>query len=162
MKLSPSLNASKISPGDKELLVQNSSFGFQGGAPIGLGSSVHERLFLSCNNGVKWVVGGEATTSRTRSPVFGEIIFFYSAPIVGLVKTFWRETGLTGETGVTRQRSEQFGRAQRQNGANGEGYKRPVDKKTRSHIKKRIFGPKSGIFGPKKKEHFWFLTMFRP
>ena len=32
------------------------------------------------------------------------------------------------KTAVTRQRSERFGRAQRLNGANAEGYKRPVDK----------------------------------
>ena len=41
-----------------------------------------------------------------------------------------------------------------QNGTNAEGYERHFAKKTGSHTKKRIFGPKCGFLGPKKKSHF--------
>ena len=58
------------------------------------------------------------------------------------------------KTAVTRQQSERFGRAQRLNGANAEGYKRPVDK-NRGPISKNGFLAQ-------KKEHFLILTMFRP
>ena len=40
------------------------------------------------------------------------------------------------------------------------GLRAPLCQKTRSHTKKRIFGPKSGFLGPKKNIHFWSLTMF--
>ena len=35
-------------------------------------------------------------------------------------------------------------------------------RKSRSHIKKRIFGPKTVNFGPKKGTHFLTLSIFRP
>ena len=40
------------------------------------------------------------------------------------------------------------------------GLRAPLCQKTRSHTKKRIFGPKSGFFGPKKNIHFLIPTMF--
>ena len=40
------------------------------------------------------------------------------------------------------------------------GLRTPLWQKTGSHTKKRIFGPKSGFFGPKKNTHFLGLTMF--
>ena len=38
----------------------------------------------------------------------------------------------------------------------------PLCQKTGSHMKKINFGPKTGFFGPKKKEHFLVPTMFQP
>ena len=54
------------------------------------------------------------------------------------------------KTGVTRQRSERFGRAQRLNGANAEGYKRPVDK-NRGPISKNGFSGRNPEFLAQKK-----------
>merc|ERR1711974_166832 len=54
------------------------------------------------------------------------------------------------KTGVTRQRSERFGRAQRRNGANAEGYKRPVDK-NRGPISKNGFSDQNPEFLAQKK-----------
>ena len=60
------------------------------------------------------------------------------------------------KTGVTRQRSERFGRAQRLNGANAEGYKRPVDK-NRGPISKNGFSGRNPEFlAPQKKYTFQF------
>ena len=55
------------------------------------------------------------------------------------------------KTGVTRQRSERFGRAQRLNGANAEGYKRPVDK-NRGPISKNGFSGRNPKFLAQKKK----------
>ena len=58
------------------------------------------------------------------------------------------------KTGVTRQRSERFGRAQRLNGANAEGYKRPVDKNRGPISKNGFLGRNPEFLSPKKRALF--------
>ena len=60
------------------------------------------------------------------------------------------------KTGVTRQRSERFGRAQRLNGANAEGYKRPVDKNRGPISKNGFSGQNPEFLAPQKKYTFQF------
>merc|ERR1712110_1408205 len=60
------------------------------------------------------------------------------------------------KTAVTRQRNERFGRAQRLNGANTEGYKRPVDKNRGPISKNGFSGPNPEFLAQKKTPTFVF------
>ena len=80
----------------------------------------------------------------------------------GTGRDFLARNGMSRtKTAVTRKRSDRDGRVQRQNGANGEGYKRHVDKK-RGPISKTDFRAEIRNFWPEKNDHFLILTMFRP
>ena len=59
------------------------------------------------------------------------------------------------KTGVTRQRSEQFGRAQRLNGANAEGYKRFVDKNRGPISKNGFLGRNPDFWAQKRSSTFY-------
>ena len=69
----------------------------------------------------------------------------------GTGRDFLARNGMSRtKTAVTRKRSDRDGRVQRQNGANGEGYKRPVDKK-RGPISKNGFSGRNPEFLARKK-----------
>ena len=70
----------------------------------------------------------------------------------GTGRDFLARNGMSRtKTAVTRKRSDRDGRVQRQNGANGEGYKRPVDKK-RGPISKNGFSGRNPEFLAQKKK----------